>query len=295
MRAPLTLFSRAADQAEQRPDSSIKERTVKSTNLRHSARFVTVSAVVCLIAGCSGPARPLAGKPAKPQPAAVTESPTPTPSGATVPTAPLAPVFDPSNFVSVIDNPYYPLKPGMKWIYQGERDGVTQRDTVQVPGTTTVIDGVPATVVTDVATASGKVLEKTEDWFAQDRQGNVWYLGEQTASYDNGNVDTSGSWTSGVKGGRAGIIMPAKPAVTDSYRQEYLRGEAEDTSWLVQDRMSVKVPAGKYAGVMRSLEFSRLEPDVVDTKFYAPGVGIIREASLSGPKETADLISFTSK
>ncbi|HKD97922.1 MAG TPA: hypothetical protein VKB69_10015 [Micromonosporaceae bacterium] len=230
----------------------------------------------------SAPTAPTGGSSASAPPAS------PPPAAATGPT------FDPGNFGTVVDNPYFPLKPGSTWVYQGVRDGVPQKDVVVATGRTKVVDGVTAVVVTDTATHGSTLLEKTEDWYAQDKQGNVWYLGEATAAYDNGKVDTEGSWTSGVDGAVPGIIMPAHPRVTDSFRQEFLKDHAEDTFWVVQDGVSTKVPAGSYTGVIRTLEFTRLEPDVIDNKFYAPGVGIIREASASGPNETADLVSFTS-
>jgi len=257
-------------------------------NATNAARAALLAvAATSVLAACTSQAAP------RPVDATPTPPPTSPSTGPQVPTGPLAPTFDKSNFVSVIDNPYYPLKPRMKWVYDGTRDGVRQRDVVTVTDRTKVIDGVSTTVVTDVATAGGKVLEKTEDWFAQDRDGNVWYMGEATAAYDNGAVDTSGSWTAGVNGGQPGIIMPSKPAVTDSYRQEFLAGEAEDTSWIIDTGLKVTVPYGTVTSAIRSLEYTRLEPDVVDTKVYAPGIGIVREASIAGPKETADLISFT--
>jgi hypothetical protein len=244
--------------------------------------FAIGIAMAVLAAGCtSHPAPRSARTPASAQ-AAATPS-----SGST------APIFDPTSFVAVVDNPYYPLKPGAKWVYQGMRDGVVQRDLVEVTNRTRMVDGVRAIVETDVATHNGTVLEKTEDWYAQDKQGNVWYLGESTVSYDNGVADTEGSWTAGVGGALPGIIMPAHPRVTDSFRQEFFSGQAEDMFWVVEDQQTVKVQFGTFRHVIRTLEFTRLEPDVIDTKFYAPGIGIIREASAAGPQETADLVSFT--
>ncbi len=225
--------------------------------------------------------------------ACTSAAPQSAPPAAPTATAPPAPAFDPANFVTAVDNPYFPLKPGSTWVYRGVREDLAQQDVVVATGRTKIVDGVTAVVVTDTATHGDQVLEKTEDWYAQDKQGNVWYLGEATESYDNGTVDTEGSWTAGVDSAVPGIIMPAHPRVTDSYRQEYLPGHAEDTFWVIQDGQSLTVPAGGYTGVIRTLEFTRLEPTVIDNKFYAPGVGIIREASATGPRETADLVSFT--
>ncbi len=143
------------------------------------------------------------------------------------------PVLDPSNFVSTIDNPYYPLPVGRTLVYEGFRDGQTQTDTIKVLDQTRVVEGITARVVSDIATHDGTLLEKTFDWFAQDKQGNVWYLGEDTTAYGrNGKTDTSGSWEAGVNDAEPGLIMEANPQIPDGYRQEYLAGEAEDTAWI---------------------------------------------------------------
>src|SRR5260221_11284984 len=142
------------------------------------------------------------------------------------------PTFDPNNFVAVIDNPFYPLPVGRKLVYSGIKDGQTQRDTVIVTKQTKVILGVTATVVSDIADHNGTLLEKTADWFAQDKQGNVWYLGEDTVQYlPHGKTDTSGSWEGGINGAQPRIIMESDPQVPDSYRQEYLTGQARQTAW----------------------------------------------------------------
>jgi hypothetical protein len=202
------------------------------------------------------------------------------------------PVLNPRDFVRVIDNPYYPLPVGRTLIYRGVRDGQTQTDRVHVTSRTKVIEGITATTVSDVARHNGKLLEKTTDWFAQDKQGNVWYLGEDTAAYlANGQIDRSGSWQAGVHDGEPGIIMLAHPQIPDAYRQEFLRGQAEDTAWIVNKGGSVRVPFGVVHHILTSLEFTRLEPGVIDQKIYAPGIGIVRELSQKGPLEVARLVS----
>jgi hypothetical protein len=201
-----------------------------------------------------------------------------------------APKLHPGQFVSVIDNPYYPLPVGRTLIYTGVRDGQKQIDRVHVTSRKKEILGISATVVSDVATHHGTLLEKTEDWFAQDKDGNVWYLGEDTKAYEpDGTVDTSGSWESGVNGAVPGLIMEADPQIPDAYRQEYLRGEAEDTAWVIQRGLTLTVPYKTVHNVLRSLEFTQLEPKVIDTKYYAPGLGIVLERSLSGDHEVAEL------
>jgi hypothetical protein len=150
-------------------------------------------------------------------------------------------------------------------------------------------------VVRDVATDTHhRTLESTLDWFAQDKQGNVWYLGEDTKAYDpDGSVDTSGSWMTGVAGATAGLIMEAHPKIPDAYRQEYLKGQAEDVAWIVGTGGSATVPYGTVHNTVRSLEMTVLEPNVVDEKIYAPGLGIVSERSLAGSQEVAKLVSVS--
>jgi hypothetical protein len=202
-------------------------------------------------------------------------------------------VIDPNDFVRHITNPYLPWRPGSVWVYRGIKDGQTQRDVVKVVFRTKTILGVTATVVTDVATHNGKLLEKTEDWYAQDRAGNVWYLGERTAAYEGGTVDTSGSWQAGVGGAVPGIVMNAVPQVGDTHRQEYWAGEAEDQYWLVDLGQHVSVPFGTFFHGVLTLEWTRLEPGVIDRKYYVRGIGVVREIAAQGPLEVANLVRFT--
>ncbi len=216
------------------------------------------------------------------------------PAGATPPSSTTnQPVFDPGNFVSVVDNPYFPLPVGRVLVYSGFRDGVTQTDTVTVTNQTKVILGVTATVVSDVAKHGDTLLEQTSDWYAQDRDGNVWYLGEDTKAYlPHGKVDTSGSWEAGVNGAIPGIIMEGHPAIPDAYRQELLTGQAEDTAWVVNTTGTVKVAYGNVRNVLTTLEATRIEPGAYDTKIYGPGLGIVQEKALDGT-EFAELVSVT--
>ena len=207
-----------------------------------------------------------------------------------------APVFDPANFVTVVDNPYFPLPVGRTLVYEGTKNGQTQIDTVTVTNQTKIILGIAATVVSDVATATqdGTVLERTSDWYAQDKQGNVWYLGEDTVAFlANGKTDTSGSWESGVRGAIPGIVMEANPQIPDAYRQEYLAGQAEDTAWVVQVGGTITVPYGKLRNTLVTLEATRLEPGAYDQKVYAPGIGIVSEQALTGEPEVARLVSVS--
>ncbi len=205
-----------------------------------------------------------------------------------------APVLDPAHFVSVIDNRYFPLPVGRKLVYTGIKDGQTQTDTVTVTDQKKVILGITTTVVNDVATHDGTVLEKTFDFYAQDDQGNVWYLGEDTTQFlPNGKADTSGSFQAGVDGAQPGIIMEAKPQIPDAYRQECYAGQAEDTAWVVGTAGSVRVPYGNVRNVLTTLEATQVEPGAYDQKVYGPGIGIVSEQSLTGPNEFAQLVSVT--
>jgi hypothetical protein len=200
--------------------------------------------------------------------------------------------IDPSNFVRYVTNPFLPFRPGTVMTYRGVKDGGTQVERVTVLQRTKRILGVVATVVHDESRHAGRLLEQTDDWYAQDRQGNVWYLGEDTKAFGpQGQVDTSGSWQAGVRGAVPGIVMEADPQPTDGYRQEFWRGHAEDTAWVLRRGGEVRVPLGTVHHVLVTLEWSRLEPNVIDRKIYAKGFGIVREASATGPNEVSELVS----
>jgi hypothetical protein len=204
------------------------------------------------------------------------------------------PVLDPTNFAGTIDNPYFPLPVGRTLVYRGVKDGQTQEDRVTVTDQTKTVEGITARVVADVAKHDGTLLEKTSDWYAQDKQGNVWYLGEDTAHYlANGKVDTSGSWEAGIHDAEPGIVMEANPQIPHAYRQEYLAGQAEDTAWIVDRGGSVTVPYGTMRNVLTTLEATRIEPGAYDKKVYAPGVGIVLEQALTGAAEFARLVSVS--
>jgi hypothetical protein len=216
------------------------------------------------------------------------------PSGTTACGTTYAPVLDPAHFVTVIDNPYFPLPVGRKLVYTGIKDGQSQTDTVTVTDQTKVILGITTRVVHDVATHDGTLLEKTFDFYAQDDHGNVWYLGEDTTAFlPNGKTDTSGSFEAGVGGAQPGIIMEANPQIPDAYRQECFAGEAEDTAWVVATEGSLKVPFGNVHNVLSTLEATRIEPGAYDQKIYGPGIGIVSEQSLTGPNEFAELVSVS--
>jgi len=199
------------------------------------------------------------------------------------------------HFSKAIDNPYFALPVGRTFVYRGVENGKKELDRMHVTGKTKNVAGIAATVVSDnVYEPPPKLREKTFDYYAQDDHGNVWYLGEDTREFlSGGKVDRSGSWLTGVKGAKPGLIMEANPQVPDAYRQECLSGEAEDLAWVVARGGSVKVPVGRFHPLVRTLEFSPLEPEIVERKIYAPGVGIVSEHQLSGGHETLKLVRVT--
>lgn len=205
-----------------------------------------------------------------------------------------APVLDPAHFVSVIDNPYFPLPVGRTLVYTGTKDERRQTDRVTVTDRTKVILGITATVVRDVARHHGRLLEKTFDYYAQDDQGTVWYPGEDTTAYlPNGETDTSGSFVAGVDDAQPGIIMPGDPQIPDPYRQECFAGEAEDTAWVVATNGSLRVPYGNVRHALTTLEATRIEPGAYDRKVYGPRIGIVSERALTGGNEFAQLVSVS--
>ena len=216
---------------------------------------VIVALMVALVAGCGGPS---GGSSAK--------------SGKTY-----SPNIHPADFVDVIDNKYFPLDPGTSFLYEGS----TERDVMAVTSDTKKIMGVECLVVDDRGYEGGKLIEKTYDWFAQDNKGNVWYFGEDTKELNNGKVtSTKGSWQGGVDGAKPGIIMQADPKIGESYRQEYYKGEAEDTAEVVSLDESATVPYGSFDRVLETREWTPLEPSYDEHKYYAAGVGQVSGGGL---------------
>ena len=206
--------------------------------------------------------------------------------------------LDARDFTTTIDNPYLPLRPGSRWTYlETDAEGGRQRVVVTVTTRTRVIaNGVRARVVRDVATEGGVPVEITDDWYAQDRAGNVWYLGESVRNFRDGElVDRAGSFEAGVDGAQAGIAMPADPVPGLSYRQEYYAGEAEDRAAVITvGEEQVEVPFGHFAeNVLMTRDLAPTEPKVEELKFYAPGVGQLLAIHTDGPGERAALVSFT--
>jgi hypothetical protein len=207
-----------------------------------------------------------------------------------------SPALAAPKFSTRIDNPYLPMAPGSRWVYrETAKDGATQRVVVKVTHRTRQIaNGVTARVVRDTATENGEVIEDTFDWYAQDRRGNVWYLGEDTKEYEKGKVvSTYGSWEAGVNGARGGLVMPAHPRPGMQYRQEYLKGEAEDSARVLSIDDQAEVPFGHFKQVVLTKEWNPLEPKVLEYKLYARGVGPVLAVTVSGSGDREELVSFT--
>ena len=180
--------------------------------------------------------------------------------------------LDPADFSTEIDNPYWPMTPGSRWVY---REGEARVVVTVTDRTREIANGVTARVVHDVVSEGGDPVEVTDDWYAQDSEGNIWYLGEDTAEYENGKVASrEGSFEAGVDGAQAGIIMPADPQVGQSYRQEYYQGQAEDSGKILALGASAKVPFGSFEGCVETEDLNPLaDPKQIEHKFYAQGVG----------------------
>jgi hypothetical protein len=239
-----------------------------TTSLRFPALLV---ALACVTAGCSGH----------------DQTPTASADAPAVSTPPA-----PGDFVATNDNPWMPWKVGTRWRFLGQTADGTERTVVTVTSRKRVVDGVTTTVVRDVVRLDGKLLEATDDWYAQDSAGNVWYFGEDTKEYDGAKVDTSGSWEAGVDGAKPGIAMLGDPHVGDVYFQEFYRGEAEDQAKVLATDATASVPYGDLTGLLKTKDFTTLEPTADEHKLYAKGVGVVLEVSLH-EKDRTELVSMT--
>jgi hypothetical protein len=204
------------------------------------------------------------------------------------------PTVDPANFVRTVDNRYWPLIPGTHYHYEGVRGRTPQTDDEVVLRQTKNIAGVQCTVVRDTVSEHGRPVERTFDWYAQDKQGNVWYMGEDSLELKNGHfVKASDSWQTGVNGAQPGIIMPANPQPGDEYRQEYYPpGQALDQAKVLRLNGSITVPYGAYTNVLVTSERSPLEPQT-EQKYYVPGVGELAERVVMGHHEEFQLVQVT--
>ncbi len=206
------------------------------------------------------------------------------------------PHIDPANFTARVDNQLFPLKPGTTLVYSGTKDGKIALDLFAPSRQTQVIDGVRTRVVQDRLFLDSVLEERTRDYYAQDRCGNVWYFGEDTAELDrHGNViSTEGSFHAGLDGAQPGVFLQADPQLHRRFRQEWYRGHAEDTYKAVDLSTPKTVPYGSFQNALRTAETTALEPNVLDNKWYVRGIGEVEELAVQGPTEKLVLIDVLS-
>ena len=252
-----------------------------------SAPAATTAATNALVVPTASPEARASVAPATSAPASGTATRNPAAMDAAVP---YQPVIDPTDFADVIDNQYWPLTPGTSYEFKSAGE---ETKVVVTPERRTVM-GVSTVVVSDKVFADGKLSEDTSDWYAQDRAGNVWYFGEATLSYEDDPAgDPTGSWEAGVDGAQPGVVMLADPLGGDVYRQEFYAGAAEDLALVRYANGSITVPAGSYENVLVTEEWTPLEPDVIELKYYAKGIGVVEERQIFGGTELVKLTKVT--
>ncbi len=220
---------------------------------------------------------------------------TPAPAGPHLPQGGEPVELDPGELSAEIDNRYWPMTPGTRWTYREvDEEGAVLAVVVTVSSETKrIANGVTARIVRDTVTEDGELIEDTFDWYAQDGQGNVWYLGEDTAEFEGDKVVTrAGSFEAGVDGALPGIIMPADPVDGLRYRQEYYEGEAEDNGEVLSTEERAEVPAGRYRRALLTKDTSAVEPSVLEYKLYAPGVGPVLTLGVSGGGGREELVEI---
>lgn len=196
-----------------------------------------------------------------------------------------------------VTNPWFPLTPGTQFVYKGTKDGKPTRDVVDVTRQTITIAGARCVIVRDLLYEAGKLEERTSDYYTQDRAGNVWYFGEDTAELDASGKVTSreGTWRAGRNGAKAGIYMPAQPHVGQTGRQEYLKGHAEDHFRVVSLTATVRTPFVTSRSALVTHEWTPLEPGTLDQKVYVRGVGTVKETTVKGPVERNVLVARSTR
>jgi hypothetical protein len=202
--------------------------------------------------------------------------------------------LDPARFTADVDHPYFPLRPGTRWTYREIDEEGNALDVVVVATSRTrrIANGIDARVVRDTVRENGQIIEDTFDWYAQDVDGNVWYLGEDTAEFEDGEITSrDGSFEAGVDGAEPGIIMPAEPAAGQRYRQEFLEGEAEDEGAVLSADELVEAPVGRYDHAVLTRDTNRLEPEVSEYKLYVRDVGLVLTLDVSGGRGREELVS----
>jgi len=203
------------------------------------------------------------------------------------------PVIDPANFLAKIDNQYYSLIPGTTFVYRSDTEDGIERNEVIVTDETRIVLGVTTTVVWDRVWLDDELAEETYDWYAQDKDGNVWYFGEDSREYEHGEVvSTEGSWEAGIDGAKPGIIMEAHPTVGDSYKQEYYQGKAEDMADVVALGETVTVPFGAFQSCLKTRDWSQIDPTLNEYKYYSPEIGGVVLEVVVDSGERVELVDY---
>ncbi len=254
--------------------------------MRHVTLSITAALLIGIAAACSGGSSQ-----------STTRETGGTATGAAATSLPVGGkpfTMNPADFTTEIEHPYWPMKAGSRWIFrETDAEGSVSRVVVTVLNKTKTIMGIEARIVHDQVTEDGEVKEDTFDWYAQDAEGNLWYLGEDTTEYENGKPKTKeGSWEAGVDGALAGVILPAHPEVGMTYREEYYKGHAEDGASILSVDAFAKVPYGTFDDGIQTRNFSGIEPDVIEEKIYAKGVGVVLEITVSGGSDRTELASY---
>jgi hypothetical protein len=272
----------------------------------HYPRIVVSSLLVLTVTGCgtpgsgsdkgsvgpsdapgSGPSATAARKPgAQPTP---TPTPSPSPTTAARPLGDLGPL-DPADFSSTVDNGWYPLVVGSQWTYEGVKDRKRATDVFKVLATTEAVAGVTCVILQDDLALNGVPTERTTGYFAQHRDGSVWFFGEDIHELDAKGrvVGLDGSWRAGLDGATPGLMMPATPGVGDVFVQATAHAHFE----VLSVAKAVKVPAGSYPAALLIEESDPEEPGLKARKYYVPQIGEVRDVSVGGPFEEMTLTAF---
>jgi len=206
------------------------------------------------------------------------------------------PIIKPENFVSKINHKYLKFTPETTFVYEAQTGDGLERIEVTVLEEKRMVMGVETTVVWDRVWLEGELIEDTKDWYAQDKEGNVWYFGEESKEYSEGEfVGMHGSWEAGIDGALPGIVMKAFPQVGDFYRQEYYVGQAEDTGEVLSLHETVSVPHDRFYNCLKTKDLNPLEPDVIEHKYYCAEIGGVALEEDLEDGEKVELIDFGSK
>lgn len=207
------------------------------------------------------------------------------------------PNINPSKFTTNISNKYFKVTPGQKFVYESKTEEGLEKVVVSVSSEKKQVMGVSVLVLRDIVTLDGEIIEDTRDWYAQDSEGNIWYFGEEVDNYEDGRLkDHNGSWEAGKDGAKPGIVMLANPEVGKTYRQEFLKGEAEDMADVLALDKKVVVPFGTFENCLQTRDWSQIDSSLNEYKYYCPEVGFVTlEENLVNIEERVELLNVTTK